>query len=121
MSAVGYSTQLEAIGLALMLAELESSQLQVVLAPCRRHANEGGCIRVCADRNCTWYRRFCAAHGSSRFRRKALHDTCIKRRDTQRLLGRMIEGRATRSKYALELLSIARQTASGGLFSGVAS
>lgn len=94
-----------------MLAELESSQLVVVLVPSRRAVNEGGCIRVAMDRNCEWYRRFCAAHGSSRVRHRALHDTCIKRRDTRRLLERLIAGRPSRSKYAEELRAIARRVA----------
>ena len=106
------------IGLELMLAELESSMLEVVLVPTRRWVNEGGCIRVAANRNCTWYRRFCAAHGSSRFRRAALFDTCIKRRNVVRLLEQMVAGVPVRSKYAEELLALAAQAGARELTRG---
>lgn len=95
------------IGLEIMLGELESSQLEVVLVPTRRWANEGGCVRVAVSRNCDWYRRFCGLHGSDRVRRNALFDTRIKRRAVVRLLERLIAGRPTRSKYTAELLALA--------------
>jgi hypothetical protein len=97
--------------LEIMLAELESTRLEVGLAPCRRFANEGGCIRVCLSRNADWYRRFCTAHPSGRFRRNAKPDTRIKRRDTIRVLGRLIAGRASLSKYAPEFVALARRRA----------
>lgn len=93
--------------LELMLAELESSRLEVVLVPARFEVNVGACVRVAISRNADWYRRFCGAHGSSRRRRNLAWDTCVKRRDTVRLLETLIGGRATRSGYAEELLSIA--------------
>lgn len=99
------------IGLELMLAELESSQLEVVLVPTRRWANEGGCVRVAISRNCDWYRRFCGLHGSDRVRRNALFDTRIKRRAVVRLLGRLIAGEPSRSKYVSDLLAIAEKQA----------
>lgn len=102
----------EARGLKVMLAELESSRLVVVLVPCRRQVNEGGCIRVAAERNCTWYRRFCAEYAAGRRRASASFDTRIRRRDTVRLLVRLSAGRHSASKYAEHLLQIARRTAS---------
>jgi hypothetical protein len=108
---VDWARALRAQGLIILQAELESSCLEVVLVPCRREVNSGGCVRVCANRNCDWYRRFCAAHSSSRQRRKAAFDTRIKRRDTLRLLGRLIEGRPSRSKYVPELLGFALRAA----------
>lgn len=98
-------------GLIIMQAELESSCLEVVLVPSRRFTNHDGCIRVAANRNCEWYRQFCAAHSSSRIRKKVAHDTCIKRRDTARILARLVDGKGSRSKYAPELLQIAEKTA----------
>jgi hypothetical protein len=96
-------------GLELMLNELESSQLEVALVPCRVPVNSGGCIRVAVSKNCFWYREFCRRHVSSRFRRNAAVDTKIKRRDVLRLLRRLIGGRSTLSVYAVELRAIARR------------
>ena len=93
-------------GLEVMLAELESSRLEVVLVPCRRFVNHGGCVRVAISKNAPWYQRFCADHGSSRKRKNAAHDTRIKRREIVRILGNLIAGRS-RSKYAPALLRIA--------------
>jgi hypothetical protein len=93
-------------GVEIMLAELESSCLEVALVPCRRFVNEGGCIRVAVQKNTRWYRDFCARHLSSRRRQNALPDTKIKRRDTIRVLEAIIAGKA-RSKYVPDLLRIA--------------
>lgn len=108
-TAVHFTERPEAvqIGLEIMLAELESSSLEVVLVPCRRWVCEEGCVRVAISRNCDWYRRFCGLHGSDRVRRNALFDTRIKRRAIVRLLGRLIVGAPTRSKYVSELLALA--------------
>lgn len=95
-------------GLELMQAEFESSCLEVVLVPSRRAVNEGGCIRVAVNRNCDWYRRFCSRHLSSRVRFRALIDTRIKRANVAKLLALLVSGRQSRSKYAPELLGIAR-------------
>ncbi len=106
----------ECRGLEVMLAELESARLVVVLVPCRRFVNEGGCIRVAAEKNCTWYRRFCAEYPSGRRRASSSFDTRIRRRDTLRLLARLVDGAASSSKYAEHLLQIARRMAgSAGL------
>lgn len=101
----------EIAGLEVMLAELECNRLEVVLAPCKRPANVGGCVRVAASVNASWYRKFCAAHSSSRTRRNALPDTRIKRRNVERTLQRLAAGLPSTSKYAPELISIARKTA----------
>lgn len=97
-------------GLEQMLAELESSCLEVILVPSRDRVNEGGCIRVAVSKNCTWYRRFCGRHASSRIRRNTAFDTCIKRRNTLRALNALIAGKPA-GKYAAELLSIAARYA----------
>jgi hypothetical protein len=96
-------------GLVEMQAQFEASCLEVVLVPSRRAVNEGGCIRVAANRNCDWYRRFCARHTSSRLRFRALVDTKIKRRNVAHLLAQLLAGRPTRSKYAAELQAIAAE------------
>lgn len=98
--------------LEIMLAELESFRLEVVLAPLNprmRGYNEGGCKRVCASRNCDWYRRHCAKFPSGRTKPRRNFDTRIKRRDTLRLLHRLIAGKTSTSIYAPELLAIARR------------
>lgn len=91
-----------------MLNELESNQLVVVLVPQKRHTNEGGMIRVAVSRNCNWYRKFCANNASSRKRRNAAFDTCIKRKDTIDALNAMIAG-APSSYHREELEGIARK------------
>lgn len=91
----------------LMIAELESSRLEVGLVPERRHTCCGGMVRVALSRNCAWYRRYCADHPSSRKRRNLAPDTRIKRRDTLRLLNRLARGLRCRSKYEEPLRRIA--------------
>lgn len=91
----------------IMLAELESNQLTVVLAPSkRRDRREYDMIRVAASRNATWYQRFCAKHPSDRKRRNLAPDTKIRRKDIVRILTRLVNGLPSRSKYAEELKRI---------------
>lgn len=92
-----------------MRAEFESSCLEVVLIPQRIRTNEGGCIRVCASKNATWYQRFCARYSSSRFRKKRAFDTRIKRANTSRVLAALCECRATASQYAEDFLAEAHR------------
>lgn len=93
-----------------MLNELESSCLEVTLAPERRRTHEMGMIRVVVSRNAPWYRHFCRQYLSTRKRRKALPDTCIKRRETLHALRRMIAGKAwPKSHYVYRLEMIAEQ------------
>jgi hypothetical protein len=105
----------EVEGLGVMLAELESNRLEVVLAPCKRPSNVCGYIRVVASRNADWYRKFCAAHPSGRNRRNALPDTRIRRRDIGRLLRRLSAGQPSSSKYADELIRIARKVSASSV------
>ena len=100
--------------LQLMLDLLESHRLEVQLVPLNprlRGFNEGGMKRVCANKNCPWYRAFAARHLSSRKRNHRKPDTKIKRRDVIRLLSRLIAGKSTTSKYADELRRIAEKIA----------
>jgi len=90
-----------------MLNELQSHQLVTILVPCKRPANEGGMIRVNADVNCAWYRRFCARHTSQRGTRRGKQDTAIRRQHIIRALERMIAGKESRSPWAYELRKIA--------------
>lgn len=94
-------------GAALLLAELESTRLEVVLVPCRRFANVGGCIRVAASKNAPWYRRFGAQFGSDRRRRNRAFDTRIRRANVVSVLSRLADGKPSRSKYAPDLLRLA--------------
>lgn len=100
-----------------MLDELESYRLEVVLVPQRRYTNEGGMIRVAAGKNPKWYSEFCYDHSSSRVRVHSKHDTRIKRRNTLRLLNRLILTGASRSKYAGHIrgLAMRRVNASRGV------
>lgn len=83
-----------------MLDELQSHQLVTILVPCKRPANEGGMIRVNADVNCAWYRRFCAANSSQRGTRRGKQDTAIRRQHIVRALERMIAGKVSHSPWA---------------------
>ncbi|AHF94454.1 hypothetical protein OPIT5_16640 [Opitutaceae bacterium TAV5] len=94
-----------------LLAELESSCLEVVLVPQRIRTNEGGMIRVAVSKNATWYRRFCASYASSRRRKNLAFDTKIKRRNVATTLQTLIRCGYSRSQYAAHLVHIARRTA----------
>lgn len=87
-------------GLEWLLMELEANALSVVLVPCRRGSDPWAMRRVCASKNARWYSAYCAEYRSSRKRKNAAHDTCIKRAETIRFLSRMIAGRPVKSKYA---------------------
>lgn len=87
-------------GIEWLLMELESNSLTVVLVPCRPGSDPWAMRRVCASKNARWYSAYCAEHGSSRKRKNAAHDTCIKRAETIRLLCRMIAGRRTERRIA---------------------
>lgn len=76
--------------LEFMLADLEGSRLEVVLAPSKRGGRDWDMIRVAANKNCAWYRSFCARHPSGRTRKNNCPDTRIKRRNTLRALRAMI-------------------------------
>jgi hypothetical protein len=99
----------QTLGLELMLAELESHQLVTILVPQKRHTNEGGMIRVNMDRNCDWYRAFCAKHPSKRGVRRGKFDTIIRRQHVIRALTKLAEGKPTKSPYAPDLLKIAER------------
>lgn len=97
-----------------LLAELESHQLHVILVPLdprKRGYNEGGCRRVCADRNPRWYSRLCADHPSSRVRNHRKPDTRVRRQNILRVLRRLCAGLSSRSQYAPRLLKIAARAA----------
>lgn len=91
-----------------MLADLESHRLEVVLVPLNprlRNYTDGGCKRVVADKPPVWYRNLCNEYLSSRAIRRGKPDTRIRRANILRVLGRLCEGRPTRSKYAHDLLA----------------
>ncbi|WP_415907295.1 hypothetical protein [Oleiharenicola sp. Vm1] len=90
-------------GFEWLQAELESSRLEVVLVPCRREVNCGGCIRVAASRNAAWYRQLCNRYASGRFRRNRAFDTRIKRANIARILARLVDGKPSRSRYVADL------------------
>ena len=93
-----------------LLSELESHQLQVVLAPSRRRdRRETDMIRVCADKNPPWYSRLCGQHLSSRGSRRGKPDTRLRRQNILRQLRLLAEGGVSRSKYAPELERVARK------------
>lgn len=95
-----------------LLAELESHQLQVCLAPSKRHdRRDHDMIRVCLDKNPRWYSKLCYDNPSSRGVRRGGPDTRIRRQNILRVLRRLCSGQPSRSKYAPEILRIARRVA----------
>lgn len=100
--------------LNIMLAELESSRLEVMLVPLNRNLrgwNEGGMKRVVCDRPPNWYRALCGRFPSSRVRNKKHPDTRIRRQNILSVLGRLAQGKGSVSKYAEELRRIAQARA----------
>ncbi len=98
------------VALAVMLAELESSKLEVVLVPLdprKRNYNEGGMKRVAVSRNATWYQKLCAQYPSSRGTRRGGFDTRLRRANVLRALLRLQRGLYT-GKYRQDLLRIAQ-------------
>ena len=89
-----------------MLNELESHQLQVALVPAKEPKHSMHFIRVAVDKNPKWYRGLCSRYPSSRRRPK--FDTKIRRYDTLRTLTRLLDGNGTSSRYAQDLIRIAR-------------
>ena len=75
-----------------LLAELESTRLDVVLVPAPDQRHSGHMIRVAQEGNCEWYRSLCDEYQSSRRRRSFKSDTKIKRAHTVRALERIIAG-----------------------------
>ena len=83
-----------------LLAELESHRLEVALVPARHPRHETHYVRVVIGQNPSWYRRLCAANPSSRRRAKTAPDTRIRRANVLAVLGKLAEGKTTRSRYA---------------------
>ncbi len=101
------------LGLLEMLCQLESSKLEVVLAPSRRKdRRDHDMIRVAICKPPTWFSKFCGRHQSSRGYRRGF-DTKIKRANVLQALRVMSKGKASRSKYAPELRKIAAKIPAG--------
>lgn len=97
----------ELLGLLEMLCQLDSSKLEVVLAPSRRKDRQDhDMIRVAISRPPTWFSKFCNRHQSSRGYRRGF-DSRIKRANVLCTLRVMSSGKNSRSKYASELRQIA--------------
>lgn len=76
-----------------MLADLQSSCLEVVLIPSRDPdcAMRGGMIRAVQYQNADWYRKFCKEHPSNRRWQNRKGRTLIKRNWTIKGLNDLIE------------------------------
>jgi len=94
----------------LMLNELEAYPLVTILAPSRRSdRRDHDMIRVNMSVPPRWYRQLCGRHVSSRQVRRGRFDTRIKRANVLSTLRVLAAGRKTTSKYAPELLAIAKR------------
>jgi hypothetical protein len=90
-------------------AELESSPLVTVLVPSKRSdRRESDMIRVNVSQPPSWYRSLCGRHPSSRGVRRGRFDTRVKRANVLQLLDTLIRHGHSRSKYAGEILRVAR-------------
>lgn len=94
-----------------MLYELEDNHLSVVLIPQKEPLNHGACLRKACSHNAEWYQEFCGRHESNRKRIYRNFKTKIKRRETIRMLNRLIEKGNSESKYAEELIEFAQDRA----------
>lgn len=95
--------------LQFMLCDLESNQLQTVLAPSKRHdRREWDCVRVNISVNPLWYHRLCANNISKRGTRKGKADTIIRRQHVLSALNRLIYGMAVGGRYEERILDVAR-------------
>lgn len=92
-----------------LLAELESHQLTVVLVPLnpgKRNWNDGGCKRVCVDKNARWYQLLCQSNTSKRGTRRGRQDTIIRRAHTIRALNRLIAGKPRGGIYEERIMDL---------------
>lgn len=92
--------------LSAMHDELQSSRLDVQLAPAPDPRHQGHFIRVVCERNCDWYREFCARFPSSR--RGVRVRTAIRRHTTLAALDAMLADQSAGEVYGPRLLDAAR-------------
>jgi hypothetical protein len=80
------------------LDEMREHRLEYVLVRADEPKHSGHMVRCVSDENPEWYQDFCALYTARRRKSKRRransrrHDTLIKRRETVRALGRIIEG-----------------------------
>ncbi|MBS1369754.1 MAG: hypothetical protein HPZ91_07325 [Lentisphaeria bacterium] len=91
-----------------MQYELQCSRLEVILIPQRDPVNVGACIRAAASFNCEWYRRLCADYESNRKRKYRKFKTRVKRKNIERILSRLIDGKESNSIYAEWIIAYAQ-------------
>lgn len=92
-----------------MYMDLSTYKLEVCLIP---FGKDGRCIRAAHSQNVDWYRKFCENYPCTRIKKRnpRKDGTKIKRKDTLKILERMIRNKKSKSKYALDLLQIAEDT-----------
>jgi hypothetical protein len=92
-----------------MLNELYQYNLEVCLVPSRyrEYAIRGAKIRSVVNCNPNWYKKLCNKYQSSRTRRSAKSDTCIKRQNIIRILERLANGFNSSSYYVDDLVKVA--------------
>jgi len=100
----------------LMADQLSTSGLTVVLIPSRvpEIAAQGGKIRAVESRNPPWYRDLCAQYTANRTRprKRAKHDTLIKRRSVIAALDAISRGR-NGTVYISRVLPFVEDVAAG--------
>lgn len=100
-----------------MLAEIHSQRLDVALFPARERKHDLHFVRVAISKNPLWYRNLCAAHASQRKDYKGgKFKTRVKRAGIIAALEKLANGKPTKSDYAEQLRTIARNFENGGQF-----
>lgn len=100
-----------------MLSEIHSQRLDVALFPAPNQKHELHFVSVAISKNPLWYRNLCAAHASNRKDYAGgKFKTRIKRAGIISALEKLADGKPTKSDYAEQLRTIARNFESSGKF-----
>ena len=83
-----------------MYWEFLEGKLETILIPQRDPPNPGACLRISVSGNAPWYRDMCGDFESRRKRQYRKFKTRVKRRDIDRILRRLINGKPCAGMYA---------------------
>ena len=97
-----------------MLGQLKNQRLEVGLFAAEEQKHCGHKIRGVNNENPEWYKELCSRHTVNRTNKrkrygKKHHDTKISRKRIMETLGRLGDGKESKSIYAEELLELAKE------------
>lgn len=90
-----------------MYYDFVERRLEVILVPQSDPPNVGACIRAASSSNCDWYRALCADFESKTSKKFRKFKTKVKRKEIERILKRLIDGKECNSMYADWILKYA--------------